>query len=231
MISKTIYTKQQKIMWTKKTTNFLIVTGIMSTLLGFSAPSSAESLQFDCATDEQNIPTTYAQTPAGIVQIFKWSGTFFNPPFQRCQEVAKRLNEFQPNHLVAGRVNNYNVICAGTACDARGANILLTLRPDQNPAQVLAEIDNTRDAAGGPSMQLSGGSQRQKDSTNLFKTSNGSVALNLRGYIQSAPKIPRNLPGESTPNNNRNFEALEQQPITVPSNTNQPSGSSRGTAW
>ncbi|MDJ0600236.1 MAG: COP23 domain-containing protein [Crocosphaera sp.] len=224
-------------MWTKETLNFLMATGILSTLLGFSSPTYAQSVQFDCATDEQNVPTTYAQTPGGIVQIFKWTSTFFNPPYtpiQRCQEVAKRLNEFQPDHLVAGRVNSYNVICAGTACDRGGANILLTLRPDQNPAQVLAEIDNTRDAAGGPSMQLGGGSNGQKNPqqrTNLFKTSNGSVALNLRGYIQSAPKIPRNLSGESTPNNNRNFEVLEQQPITVPSNTTNPSGSSRGSAW
>ncbi|MEL4895416.1 COP23 domain-containing protein [Crocosphaera sp. Alani8] len=130
----------------KKTSCSLIATVTISTLLGISAPSNAQSVQFDCATDEQNTPTTYAQTPGGIVQIFKWTSTFFNPPYtpiQRCQEVAKRLNEFQPDHLVAGTVNNYNVICAGTACDSNGGNILLTLRPDQNPAQVLAEIDNT----------------------------------------------------------------------------------------
>ncbi|MEL4895415.1 hypothetical protein [Crocosphaera sp. Alani8] len=83
-------------------------------------------------------------------------------------------------------------------------------------------------------MQLgssSNGQKKPQKKTNLFQTSNGSVVLNLRGYIQSAPKIPRNLSGASDSNNNRNFEILEQQPITVPSNTTNPSGSSRGIAW
>lgn len=216
----------------------IIATGILSGLIISNGSVKAQSVQFECATDERNIPTTYAQTPGGIVQIFKWTSTFFNPPYtpiQRCQEVAQRLNQFQPDHLVAGRVNNYNVICAGTNCDTGGGNILLTLRPDQNAAQVLAEIDNTRDAAGGPSMQLGGsGGTRQKSKSNLVRTQNGSVALNLRSYIQSAPKIPRNLSGNSqnvnkNPTNNNSL--LNQQPVTVPANTGKPPNSSRGSAW
>ena len=125
-------------MWSKQTALATITTGILTTLGIMISPTHAQSVQFECAADEQNIPTTYAQTPGGIVQIFKWTSTFFNPPYtpiQRCQEVAQRLNTFQPDHLVAGEVNSYNVICAGTNCDARGSNILLTLRPDQDPAQ------------------------------------------------------------------------------------------------
>ncbi len=226
-----------KIMGTRTISHLLIATGIVSTVLTISSATHAQSVQFDCATDDQNIPTTYAQTPGGIVQIFKWTSTFFNPPYtpiQRCQEVAKRLNQFQPDHLVAGRVNNYNVICAGQACDRAGSNILLTLRPDQNPNQVLAEIDNTRDAAGGPSMQLGGhsnGRKKPSKNSNLFKTNDGSLGLNLTNYIQSAPKIPRNLSGSSTTNNNDNSQIIEQQPVTVPANTGKPSGSSRGIAW
>ncbi len=222
--------------------------GVIATSLvtGFTLNSqsvSAQSVQFECATDEQNVPTTYAQTPGGIVQIFKWTSTFFNPPYtpiQRCQEVAQRLNQFQPDHLVAGSVNNYNVICAGTSCDPSGTNLLLTLRPDQSPDQVLAEIDSTRDAAGGPSMQLGSGSSGRKSKSNLFRTSDGSTALNLNGYIQSAPKIPRKLSGTNSntantqPQNNNSTSTtnptsvLEQQPITVPKSSG---GSSRGSAW
>lgn len=219
----------------------VIATTVVSGFPLNSQPVFAQSVQFECAADEQNIPTTYAQTPGGIVQIFKWTSTFFNPPYtpiQRCQEVALRLNQFQPDHLVAGKVNNYNVICAGTNCDPNGTNLLLTLRPDQNPAQILAEIDSTRDGAGGPSMQLGGNSSKSKSQSNLFRTSDGSTALNLTSYIQSAPKIPRKLSGNSTaPNNqtqNNNSNAtnpnsvLNQQPITVPKS----SGSSLpGSAW
>ncbi|MEA5533352.1 COP23 domain-containing protein [Crocosphaera sp. XPORK-15E] len=227
-----------KTLCSKKTSLAIIATGIFTTLIGVTSPSYAQSVQFECATDEKNIPTTYAQTEGGIVQIFKWTSTFFNPPYtpiQRCQEVAKRLNQFQPDHLVAGKVNNYQVICAGNDCDPNGSNILLTLKPNQDPAQVLAEIDNTRDAAGGPSMQLGGSSNGQRNpqkNSNLERTRNGSVSLNLRGYIQSAPKIPLNLSGGANTNNNSNISPdLNQQPITVPSNTGKPPSSSRGRAW
>jgi hypothetical protein len=222
----------EKNMQSKKLSLTLISVGIFGTIASLCSVSYAQSVQFECAADEQNIPTTYAQTPDGIVQIFKWTSTFFNPPYtpiQRCQEVAQRLNQFQPNELVAGRVNNYNVICAGNNCDASGANILLTLRPDQNPGQVLAEIDNTRDAAGGPSMQLGSGSNRGNKTpktSNLFRAANGSVGLNLSSYIQSAPKIPRNLNG-----NNNTAPTLQPQPITSPANQGKPPNSSRGSAW
>lgn len=231
-------------MWIKPTSLGIITASLIAGLTINVSSSSAQSVQFECATDDQNIPTTYAQTPGGIVQIFKWTSTFFNPPYtpiQRCQEVAQRLNQFQPDSLVAGRVNNYNVICAGTSCDAGGTNLLLTLRPDQSPNQVLAEIDSTRDAAGGPSMQLGGGStNKNQPKSNLFTTADGSTALNLKGYIQSAPVIPRNLssnsnsasnhPSQPTNNNNTNSSStLNQQPITVPANTSKPSA--RGSAW
>ena len=230
-------------MWTKKISLSILVSGIVGGLIVTNNPTQAQSVQFECATDEQNIPTTYAQTPGGIVQIFKWTSTYFQPPYtpiQRCQEVAQRLNQFQPDHLVAGRVNNYNVICAGTNCDAAGGNILLTLKPNQNPDQVLAEIDNTRDGAGGPSMQLSGSTSKHQQSSktsNLVRTANGSLALNLKSYIQSAPRIPRNLSGnaynsnDNLNNNTNNSSLLNQQPITAPANTGKPTNSSRGSAW
>ena len=221
-------------MWSNKTAVAIISTGILTAIGSIISPVNAQSVQFECATDEQNVPTTYAQTPGGIVEIFKWTSTFFNPPYtpiQRCQEVAQRLNQFKPDHLVAGQVNNYNVICSGSSCGASGSNILLTLRPDQDPNQVLAEIDNTRDAAGGPSMQLGGNSSGQKtQKTNLSRSQNGSVVLNLTNYINSAPKIPRRLSGNSTTNSN-SPSLLNQQPVTVPSNTGQPPSSSRGSAW
>jgi hypothetical protein len=223
----------EKNMQSKQSSLTMISIGIFGIIASICTPSHAQSVQFECATDEQNIPTTYAQTSGGIVQIFKWTSTFFNPPYtpiQRCQEVAQRLNQFQPNELVAGRVNSYNVICAGSNCDASGANILLTLRPDQNPGQVLAEIDSTRDAAGGPSMQLGNGSNRGNKTpktSNLFRTANGSVGLNLSSYIQSAPKIPRNLNGSD----NSTAPTLNPSPITSPASQGKPTNSSRGQAW
>ncbi len=223
-------------MWTQKISLSILTSGLMGVFFSFTSPVQAQSVLFECAVDSQNVPTTYAQAGDKTVQIFKWTSTYFNPPYtpmQRCQEVAQRLNNFKPDHLVAGRVNNYNVICAGTSCDRSGANILLTLRPDQNPAQVLAEIDNTRDGAGGPSMQLGGHSSGQNSSqpqSNLVTTKNGSVALNLKAYIQSAPGVTLNLSG-NTGNSLNNNTGLNQQPITAPSDIGKPPSSSRGSAW
>jgi hypothetical protein len=212
-----------------------IISGVLiSTSFGFVSPSEAGSIQFECSVDNNNNPTTYVQTQGGVVEIFKWKSNYFQGPYtpmQRCLEVTQRMNKFQPSYLVAGRVNNYNVICAGTNCDRSGNNVLLTLRPDQNPNQVLAEIDNTRDGAGGRSMQLSGSSGGQNTATkqsNLVKTQNGSLALNLVSYIESAPKIPKNLSGNS---NSSNTTGLNEEPIIVPSNAGQKPTSSPGIKW
>lgn len=211
-----------------------IISGILlGGSLSFASPSQAQSIQFECSVDNSNYPTTYVQTQGGIVEIFKWKSNYFQgsyTPMQRCLEVTQRMNNFQPRYLVAGRVNNYNVICAGTDCDRSGNNVLLTLRPDQNPAQVLAEIDNTRDGAGGPSMQLSGSSGGQntlKKQSNLVKTEKGSVALNLVSYIESAPRIPKNLSGNSSIDNT----GLNQQPIVAPSNSGKQPNSAPGIKW
>lgn len=204
----------------------------LSTLAGFVSSAQAQSqAQFECAFDENNIPTTFVQTPDGIVQIFKWKSTWFNPPYtpaQRCQEVTNRLNQFQPDYLVTGRVNNYNVICAGTQCYADGSNLLLTLRPDQSPAQVLQEIDNTRDGVGGPSMQLSGGGNKVQRGGFLSTSNDGGTLFNLQGYIDAAPRLPLNGTSTSAPAQSPQ-EVLQQPPTALPTPSN--SGSQRGRSW
>jgi len=219
----------------KQTQNLIVVaTTFVTSSLGLVNPTQAQSVQFECAVDSQGTPVTYAQAKGKTVQIFRWTSKYFEPPYtpvQRCQEVAKRLNQFQPQVLVAGRVRNYNVICAGESCDSSGSNILLTLKPNQNPAQTLAEIDNTRDGAGGPSYQLGGGNGQKIKRSNLVTTSNGSVALNLTGHIQSAPGVPLRL-GNSSQNNSNNNSSTEQ--LTIPPSTTsppKPPTSDSGTVW
>ena len=198
-------------------------------------PSYAQSVTFICTEDSNNIPTTYAQTPDGGVEVFKWTSNFFKPPYtpkQRCEEVTQRLNTFQPDHLVSGRVNNYNVICAGTNCDPGGANILLTLKPNQNPNQVLAEIDANRDGAAGPSYQLGSGSSSNtsNNSTSLKHNSDGSVTLNLGQYILTAPKVPLALSGNS-PSSNTNSTNNNSYIIPSTSPAPPPPASNRGNVW
>lgn len=197
----------------------LMTSTVMTGIMGFASPSQAQSVQFQCGADFNNIPTTYVETPGGVVEIFKWRSTYFQGPYtpvQRCLEVTQRMNRFQPNYLVAGRVNNYNVICSGTDCDRGGTNVLLTLRPDQDPAQVLREIDNTRDGAGGPSMQFNSTSNILNNfrRSNIIRTKDGSVALNLTGHIQTAPKVQNNF--------TQNFDTNTNNTTTNPKPTTQP---------
>lgn len=199
----------------------LLTGSILGGFMGFASPSQAQSVLFQCGADYMDIPTTYVETQGGVVEIFKWKSNYFQEPYtpvQRCLEVTERMNRFQPDYLVSGRVNNYNVICAGTSCDRNGSNVLLTLRPDQNPAQVLQEIDNTRDGAGGPSLQFNGTTNilNRYRRSNISKKSDGSVTLNLTRYLQTAPKVENNFTNTV---NNSNTEVVTPAPSVSPTPT------------
>jgi hypothetical protein len=213
--------------------SYLTVTLLSATTMGIlTQPTYAQSVNFICTEDSNNIPTTYAQTPDGGVEVFKWVSNFFPPPYtpkQRCEEITQRLNNFQPDHLVTGRVNNYNVICAGTSCDRNGSNVLLTLTPSQNPQQMLAEIDANRDGASGPVRALGNNGNRNNVSA-LSKTGDGNVRLNLNQYISNAPKVPLAFSSNSStskPNNSPNNSTIIPETSPAP----KPPASEKGTLW
>lgn len=197
----------------------LSATAVCSATL-FNGSSQAQDVSFTCAVSPDDTPTTFAQTPDGNVPVFKWRSNYFRAPYkpmQRCLEVTDRMNNFKGqgmlDNITSGRVNNQPVLCAGTRCDASGSNVLITLRPDQNPNQVLQELESNRAGAGGPSYQLTGGSTTSPSSVSsvLKKNSDGSVTLNLNRYLNSAtpqpmkpstsPTSPGMVPSYSSPTN------------------------------
>lgn len=226
-----------------KLTKLFPLIGLSLSLIGSlgvnNSPVSAQSVFFICTENANNIPTTYAETPDGAVAVFEWTSTFFKPPYtpkQRCEEVTQRLNNFQPDYLVSGRVNNYNVICAGTSCNSDGSNLLLTLKPFQDPNQVLAEIDANRDGAAGPSQQLTNGlntNDSNKKVTALTKKSDGYVTLNLSQYYSQAQKVPLAVSGKSPNiNTNSNSNSNNNNSTIIPENSPAPKpSSSRGKKW
>lgn len=194
-------------MFAKPSLLTVFAAGAVCSVSLFNVPSQAQSISFTCAVSTDNIPTTFAQTADGNVPVFKWKSNYFRPPYtpmQRCAEVTERMNSFSGGgmleYLTSGRVNNQPVICAGTSCDPGGSNILVTLRPDQNPNQVLQELDSNRAGAGGPSYQLTGGSTTSQSSARsvIKKNADGSVTLNLNRYLDSATPQPLKAPTSST---------------------------------
>lgn len=170
----------------------LLTTITICTSAIFAQPSQAQQISFVCTVDTDNVPTTYAQTPDGTVPVFKWTSNYFRPPYtpmQRCQEVGERMTNFYAqgmmDYLTSGRVNNLPVICAGTSCNSNGSNVLITLKPDQDPNQVLQEIEANRSGAGGPSYQLSGGTTSTSRSSSLTRNSNGTVTLDMNRFLQT----------------------------------------------
>lgn len=148
--------------------------------VAFAQPSQAQmNRRFVCQMDSSNIPTTYAQTPRGNVAVIKWSSSYFSgsgyTPMQRCQAVTDRFNTYdakgQLQYMSSGWQNNQPVVCAGSACT--GHNLLFTLRPDQDSAQVLQEMMANRTGAAGPSHQAIGGRP--------------TYTVNVDKYLQVAP--------------------------------------------
>jgi hypothetical protein len=107
---------------------------------------------------------------------------------QRCQEVTERMNKFhsqgQLDSLTSGIVNKLPVICAGNSCNADGSNVLITLKPNQNPNQVLQELDANRSGAAGPSFQLGGGSTPSSSKPSLLQeNADGSLTFDLKTHL------------------------------------------------
>ena len=153
----------------------------------FNQPSQAQSSGFVCTVDKNNVPTTYANTPNGPVPVFKWTEQFRPPytPMRRCQEVTSRMNNFKArgslDYLTSGKVNGYEVICAGTSCNRN--NVLFTLLPGRNGGGVLQQLEANRAGASGPVNAFVGGNNN---------SGSGSVTINLNNYInRTRPENPR----------------------------------------
>ncbi|MEC4893824.1 MAG: COP23 domain-containing protein [Oscillatoria sp. PMC 1051.18] len=151
----------------------------LGNLLFATQPSYAQASTFVCRQDNKGIPTTYAQTPRGVVPIIKWVSDYFGTEFtpeKRCQIVSQRFTDYNNrgilNYLTSGYLNRQPVICAGTSCNSN--NLLFTLRSDQNPGKVLEELRNNRSNAAGPSFQGS-------------NPSNSFVTIDFYQYLREAP--------------------------------------------
>ncbi|AFZ11449.1 hypothetical protein Cri9333_0485 [Crinalium epipsammum PCC 9333] len=169
----------------------VLVTAISLTLN--AAPSFSQTqpdkVTFYCRsmldiTSGENIPTTVAWIPErqGHIRLIGWKSEYFYRwnPQARCQAVTQKIqnlsNQGRFNFLATGAVNNYPVICAfasqGESCDSN--NQVFTIKPHDNPDEVLAHLLGIFEGRASKIFNQSSGQKR---------------TLSVNSYFQKAPLI------------------------------------------
>lgn len=104
---------------------------------------------YDQKTD-QRLPTTYAWTERGKIAVVRWSTDYFEgagfSPQERCEAVSPRFHEAYHNgtlaYLTNGTLNGEPVICTAESEGGECADLLLTLRPEDNEQEILTSLAN-----------------------------------------------------------------------------------------
>jgi hypothetical protein len=166
---------------------------VESTLSQSQAP-----MQFFCRIIN-GYPTTIINDPSrGEISLIQWNRNDFSSagytPEIRCIQVSERLNRLSQNHslkyLTTGYLNGYPVICAvedidnsnNNSCDYE--NLVVTLIPDQNPYNFLANLvdEGISDNSHNNPMRHS------RDTVIIYRTSS-QIYLDIRRYIQESEPI------------------------------------------
>jgi hypothetical protein len=128
----------------------LITTLAISAVPMVQAQTSSDKIQFTCRSGfDKNTgkeqPTTYLWFQGnkhGVVRWVKALGS--TTPQERCNQVSSRLQEAYDNgslnFVVNGSMNGQAVICTAREYAGNCDTLILTLRPNDNPLEVLDEF-------------------------------------------------------------------------------------------
>ncbi|MEG3926844.1 COP23 domain-containing protein [Microcoleus sp. T3_D1] len=171
----------------------------IGTVTAFNQPSYAQGATFFCGVSSDGIPTTFANTSRGTVQVVKWTSDFFSDsgysPERRCQEVSSRFQRLrsQLNFLTAGYLNGQPAICAGNSSPpCTSEKLLFTLKPGSDAAARIQQIFYIGTGA----------------SNAPLLESRDSSTVNLKQFLEQAPVVQT---AGSAPNPD-----LNSQPAVVP---------------
>lgn len=142
-----------KLMTTVLMTSAIALAGIPFT----SQTAVAQEVRFICGesfdrASGQRYPTTFAWTERGKMAVVRWKKQWSGniTPQQRCQSVSPRFQEAYSsgtlNFITNGTANGQPVICTATEQGGACQTMLMTLRAEDNPLQVLNQL---RDVLGG----------------------------------------------------------------------------------
>lgn len=146
----------------KKLVATLLLTSVaaLGAVIGSPKAAIAGTTSFECGVSDSGLLTIYAiRSDGNHKPVIRWVSHHFSwggyTPQQRCYEVSGRMNRLYQqgrlNGFTSGWLNGQPVICSSSYCSSD--TLLFTLRPDQNPWAVLAEVTGAAVGASSPSWQ------------------------------------------------------------------------------
>ena len=121
-------------------------------LVSQNEPAEIEDkIQFTCGTSYNNrlnkkVPTTLAWSPSGKRAMIQWVKQMDSnwTPEKRCQEVSQRMQQANiagtMKFITNGKMNGQRVICSATEINGDCKNLLITLRPIDEPLKFMTEF-------------------------------------------------------------------------------------------
>jgi len=131
---------------------FLTTLLITSPLLCLQPAGAQTKVSFACDVSTK-VPRTVARTEKKEVNLIVWESKAFQTsgftPERRCNEVSDRLQKYAKGgnlrYITTGKINNQNVICVAAYKNGqcRPNGLILTLKNDENPREVLESLFET----------------------------------------------------------------------------------------
>ncbi len=136
---------------------------VIASILSLNAPSQASLDNTYYCAQLNGGWNTFVNTPRGRVKLVNWENSFSDTwtPRNRCIEVSKRFQGFLDDgslrYIRTGQVNNLPVLCVADikGGDCPSKNVLITLKSDTDPENVLVRLLDFRRSVSGQTIVLS----------------------------------------------------------------------------
>jgi hypothetical protein len=121
----------------------------LSATASIGQPSLAEGGQgFYCDTSSNKPVTVYQNHEGDTEPWIRWTSNYFKDagydPLTRCEDVSGRLETYRRNRelrfVTTGEMNGQNVICTASEFNGGCEELILTLKPDENPVRALTNL-------------------------------------------------------------------------------------------
>jgi len=149
-------------------TKILAVSALaLSSIPTWSQPSLAQTITYFCGQGQGGIPTTFARNATGKrIEVIRWQkewgGTITRE--ERCQQVSARFQSASEegllNYITSGIMSGQKVVCVAKDYGAPCSVMLFTLRPNDNPNEVVGALKKTHYLAGGAVLESGGETPR-----------------------------------------------------------------------